>query len=125
MSSELKRVLASDHTFLAHDIKLLMRRLAANGWPLPKRFGDTMIMSYVINPGLPSHALANVVRDRLKQDVLTRKDLQKTASSLRHRSTRSASYPLSPYQDYLGEKSEVALALADALEAGPRGATSR
>jgi DNA polymerase-1 len=119
MSSELKRLLASDRTFLAHDIKLLMRRLAANEWPVPKRFGDTMIMSYVINPGLPSHTLANVVRDRLKQDVLTRKDLQKTAP-LFEIDHELGSAPLSPYQDYLGEKSEVALALAAALDSDLR-----
>jgi DNA polymerase-1 len=114
MSAELKRLLASDRVFIAHDIKFLMRRLGANGWPLPRRFADTMIMSYVINPGLPSHSLANVVRDRLKQDVLTRKDLQKTAPlfEIDHEVGSSA---IGPYQAYLGEKSEVAITLSAAL----------
>ncbi len=115
MSAELKRLLASGRVFVAHDIKLLMRRLAANGWPLPRRFGDTMIMSYVINPGLPSHSLENVIRDRLKQDVLTRKDLQKTAPlfALDHEIGSSA---IGPYQAYLGEKPALAVALSAALE---------
>lgn len=115
MSSELKRLLGSDRLFVAYDVKLAMRRLAANGWPLPVKFADAMIMSYVLNPGLPSHALANVARDRLKQDVLTRKDLQKTAPlfEIDHEVGSSA---ISPYQSYLGEKSEITLALAAALE---------
>src|SRR5712692_429762 len=61
----LGELLRSDRLFVAYDIKLQLRRLAANGWPLPKRFSDTMIMSYVINPGLPSHAFSNIARDWL------------------------------------------------------------
>src|SRR3954453_23969883 len=44
MSSELKRLLGSERLFLAYDVKLAMRRLAANGWPLPSTFSDAMIM---------------------------------------------------------------------------------
>jgi len=70
LAAALKRVLESDRIFVAHDVKLQFRRLAANGWPQPKNFTDTMIMSYVINPGLPSHSLAegspHVVPEALK-----------------------------------------------------------
>jgi DNA polymerase-1 len=115
LRAALRELLASDRVFAAHDIKLQMRRLAAHGWPVPARFADTMIMSYVLNPGLPSHALANVARDRLKQEVLTRKELQKTAPlfAIDHEIGASS---LSPYQEYLGEKSEIVLALRDVLE---------
>jgi DNA polymerase-1 len=115
MDAELKRILQSDRVFVAHDAKLQMRRLSASGWPVPKRFVDTMIMSYVINPGLPSHELANVARDRLKQDVLSRKDVTKTAPlfALDHEIGTPA---LGPYQQYLGEKSDVVLALKEVLE---------
>src|SRR6202165_2290447 len=82
MNAELRRLLQSDRTFIAHDAKLQGRRLAANRWPVPAHFADTMIMSYVINPGLPSHSLGNVARDRLKLDVVTRKDVTKTAPLL-------------------------------------------
>src|SRR5437868_1055742 len=101
----LQTLLQSDRLFVAHDIKLQLRRLAANGWPLPKRFSDTMIMSYVINPGLPSHAFSNVARDWLKTDVAARKDVAKTAPlfALDHEIGGTA---LSPYQQYLGEKSD-------------------
>jgi len=73
-----------------------------------------MIMSYVINPGLPSHAFSNVARDWLKQDVAARKDVAKTAPlfALDHEIGSSA---ISPYQQYLGEKSDVTIALKEML----------
>ena len=115
LTSELRRLLESDRVFVAHDAKLQSRRLSANGWPVPKRFVDTMIMSYVINPGLPSHELANVARDRLKLDVLSRKDVAKTAPlfALDHEIGSSA---IGPHQQYLGEKSDVVLSLQEVLE---------
>jgi DNA polymerase-1 len=115
MTEEVRTLLESDRLFVAHDAKLQMRRLSENRWPVPKRFADTMIMSYVINPGLPSHELANVARDRLKLDVLSRKDVAKTAPlfALDHEIGSSA---LSAYQPYLGEKSDVVLSLKDVLE---------
>jgi DNA polymerase-1 len=110
----LQELLRSDRLFVAYDIKLQLRRLAANGWPLPQRFADTMIMSYVINPGLPSHAFSNIARDWLKVDVASRKDAAKTAPlfALDHEIGASA---LSPYQQYLGEKSDITVALKEML----------
>jgi len=115
MDPALRQLLESDRLFVAHDWKLQSRRLAANGWPVPQRFEDTMIMSYVINPGLPSHELANIARDRLKLDVLSRKDVAKTAPlfALDHEIGSSA---LSAYQQYLGEKSDVIVSLKEVLE---------
>jgi DNA polymerase-1 len=116
LRAALHEMLRSDLLFVAHDIKLQLRRLAANHWPLPARIADTMIMSYVINPGLPSHALGNVARDRLKQDVESRKDVVETAPlfALDHEIGSTA---LSPYQQYLGEKSDVTMALKEMLAA--------
>ncbi|MEA2162545.1 MAG: polymerase [Thermoanaerobaculia bacterium] len=113
----LQDLLRSDRTFVAHDVKLQLRRLAANKWPLPARIADTMIMSYVINPGLPSHALGNVARDRLKQDVESRKDVAKAKPSdtLFALDNEPAATTLSAYQQYLGEKSDVAFALKEML----------
>ena len=115
MAEELRRVIASDRMFVAHDMKLQLRRLRANGWPAPKRFTDTMIISYVINPGLPSHSLANVARDRLKVDVLSRKDVAKTAPlfAVDH---ELGSSPVGAYHQYLGEKSDIAMSIRDVLE---------
>jgi DNA polymerase-1 len=109
LAAALRRVIESERIFVAHDVKAQLRRLAANGWPQPKNFTDTMIMSYVINPGLPSHALANVARDRLTRDVLSRKDVAKTAPlfAIGHESGVS--------DQYLAEKSEITVALKNAL----------
>jgi DNA polymerase I len=108
--SALRELLESDRLFIAHDAKLQVRGLHAAGLPAPKRWADTMLMSYVINPGLPSHELGNVARDRLKQDVLTRKDIMKTAPLF------AADHEVTPYSQYLGEKSDIALALRDVFE---------
>ncbi|HEV8433504.1 MAG TPA: DNA polymerase I, partial [Thermoanaerobaculia bacterium] len=105
-----RELLSSDRLFVAHDAKLQSRRLQAAGWPVPKRWADTMLMSYVINPGLPSHELGNVARDRLKQDVMTRKDIEKTAPLF------AAGHENGPQYQYLGEKSDLALALRNVLE---------
>ncbi len=111
----IRELLSSVKTFVAHDVKLQIRRLDSAGWPVPSRWEDTMLMSYVINPGLPSHSLGNVARDRLKQDIVSRKDVQKTAPlfAVEH---EIGSSDLAPYQQYLGEKSDVTMALREILE---------
>src|SRR5207253_1599720 len=70
LTAAVRQVLQEDRSFIAYDAKAVFRRLAAAALPVPSRWADPMIMSYVINPGLPSHAMGNVARDRLKQDVL-------------------------------------------------------
>ena len=115
MRNTLRELLMSRRTFIAYDAKAQSRRLHAAGWPVPDKWSDVMLMSYVLNPGLPSHAFGNISRDRLKQDVLARKDVQKTAPlfALDHElgATR-----LDPYLQYLGEKSDITFALRDMLE---------
>ncbi|MGZ5433617.1 MAG: DNA polymerase I [Thermoanaerobaculia bacterium] len=115
ISEALRELLASDRTFVTYDAKAQTRRLHALQWPAPSRWEDVMLMSYVINPGLPSHALPNIARDRLKLDIAARKDVQKTAPlfALDHEIGAS---PLGPLQQYLGEKSDVTIALRDVLE---------
>ena len=114
MTAALRELFASDKTFVTYDAKAQERRLGAAQLPVPRRWSDAMLMSYVINPGLPSHALPNIARDRLKQDVLARKDVQKTAPlfELDH----EVGARLGPYQQYLGEKSDVVFALQQVLE---------
>src|SRR5687767_7592599 len=111
----LRELFAEDRELVTYDAKAQSRRLAAAGWPVPTRWVDVMLMSYVINPGLPSHALGNIARDRLKQDVSVRKDVAKTAPlfALDHEIGASR---LGAYVDYLGEKSDVIMALRGALE---------
>ena len=110
LNGALRELLSSGTTLVTHDLKLLIRRLSASGWPLPTNAVDTMIMSYVINPGLPSHSFGNVVRDRLQQDVLSRKDVAKTAPlfAIDHEIGASA---VGPYLHYLAEKPDAMLSL--------------
>jgi DNA polymerase-1 len=115
LTAALREVLQSDREVITYDAKAQARRLRAAGLPEPAKWVDVMLMSYVINPGLPSHALPNIARDRLKQDVLARKDVAKTAPlfELDH---EIGSSRLGAYQQYLGEKSDVLYALRTALE---------
>jgi DNA polymerase-1 len=115
MSDALRELLASDRVFVTYDAKAQTRRLRAAQMPVPSRWEDVMLMSYVINPGLPSHALPNIARDRLKQDIAARKDVQKVAPlfALDHEIGSGA---FGAYQQYLGEKSDVVVALRDVLE---------
>jgi DNA polymerase-1 len=115
MAAPLQDALRSGRLFVAHDAKLQIRRLHAAALPVPVNWDDTMLMSYVINPGLPSHSLANVARDRLKTDVQERKDIEKTAPlfAVEHEVGSSA---LGFYQQYLAEKSDLACGLRDMLE---------
>jgi DNA polymerase-1 len=115
LKDALGELLSTSREFVTYDAKAQSRRLRAAGLPVPSRWSDVMLMSYVINPGLPSHALGNIVRDRLKQDVLVRKDVAKTAPlfALDHEIGATA---LGAYQQYLGEKSDVTIALRTMLE---------
>ncbi len=114
-SDLVREVLKSDRVFIAHDAKMQMRRLGTAGLPVPARWDDTMLISYVINPGLPSHSFANVARDRLKTDVTERKEVDKTAPlfAVDH---EIGGTPLTPYQQFLGEKSDITFALREMLE---------
>ena len=112
----IRHLFQSDRRFIAYDTKLQTRRLTAAGWPVPRHFEDVMLMSYVLNPGLPSHALANVARDRLKQDVTSRKDVAKTAPLFALEHEIGGGSPLSPYLPYLADKSDVTVALKAVLE---------
>ncbi len=111
----LKHLLVSDRRFVTYDAKLQLRRLRSASWPEPKRVDDVMLMSYVINPGLPSHALGNIARDRLKIDVVTRKEVVKSAPlfALEQETGIAA---LAPFLEYLGDKSDLTLALDQLLE---------
>ncbi|HVT03601.1 MAG TPA: DNA polymerase I [Thermoanaerobaculia bacterium] len=98
--------LSSSRLFIAHDMKAVMRALALSGLPMPSKYEDTMMLSYVINPGAYGHEIETVSRERLKRDVLTRKEHLKKNKVL-DTSVESTGY--------LGEKSDIALALHEML----------
>jgi DNA polymerase I len=101
----LATVLTSDRRFVAHDVKAQSRRLRAGALPVPARFDDVMIMSYVLNPGLPSHAFGNLVRDRLKEDTRSRKEVDKAATLFDNEG----------YVDFMGSQSDATLGLDSSL----------
>ncbi len=101
----LATVLTSDRRFVAHDVKAQSRRLRAGALTVPARFDDAMIMSYVLNPGLPSHAFGNLVRDRLKEDTRSRKEVDKAATLFDNEG----------YVDFMGSQSDATLGLDSSL----------
>lgn len=107
LESALRTVLASGVEFVAHDVKQQARLLEAAGFPVPSKSTDTMIISYVLNPGAYSHTLDNVARERLKRDVKSRKELDKAAPQL---------FFDEATMSYFAEKSDLPLALAEVLE---------
>jgi DNA polymerase I len=115
LTDAMRELLASERTFVAYDAKAQMRRLRAGGWPVPRKWSDVMLMSYVLNPGLPSHAFGNIARDRLKQDISVRKDVEKTAT-LFEIDHEIGSSKLGQWQPYLADKSDITMALRDVLE---------
>ena len=106
LNEVLEDLFGSERLLIAHDLKLQLRILKLAGWPDPSRFDDTMIMSYVLNPGLQSHTLDNVVRERLSRDVQLRKDLNKNCPA----------FDLgAACRQYLGEKSDLVLSIHQLL----------
>lgn len=106
LTGVLQKLFASGRLFIAHDLKLQLRILGFAALPAPSRFDDTMIMSYVLNPGLQSHTLDNVVRERLSRDVQLRKDLNK----------KCPTFDLGEEcLHYLGEKSDLVLSIHELL----------
>lgn len=106
LTAVLEKLLASNRLLISHDLKLQLRILGLAGWPASSRFDDTMIMSYVLNPGLQSHTLEHVVRERLSRDVQLRKDLNK----------KCPAFDLGEAcLQYLGEKSDLVLSIHELL----------
>ncbi|MEO8218023.1 MAG: DNA polymerase I [Acidobacteriota bacterium] len=106
LAAILRDRLARGGVLLAHDVKEQIRRLSPALMLEPGQLADTMLMSYVLNPGLPSHAIETVARDRLKREVISRKELTKA----------SPQFGLDPPTvEYFAEKTDIALALHEVL----------
>jgi len=116
ITDALQRLLTSDRRFVTFDAKLQLRRLRSASWPEPRTVDDVMLMSYVINPGLPSHALGNIARDRLKVDVVSRREVAKKSAPLFALEQETSIAALAPDLEYLGDKSDLTLALDRLLE---------
>jgi DNA polymerase I len=99
----LRELFAGDRVFLAHDVKAEIGKLVAAGWPAPRRFHDTMIVSYVLQPGAYGHTLEIVARERLRREVPSRKEVFRESTLFTLESTGIC--------QYLGEKAEMAVCL--------------
>ncbi|MHB0971355.1 MAG: DNA polymerase I [Thermoanaerobaculia bacterium] len=104
---EIRTLLSSARRFAAHDAKALIRRLSAGGLPVPDEIADTMIQSYVLNPGAYVHSLESLVRERLAVDVMSRKEATKLSGTI------SLDQPCC---HFLGEKADLTLRLLELLE---------
>jgi DNA polymerase I len=102
LAASIREMLSSGRRFVAHDMKSELRRLMSAAWPLPRMFDDTMLMSYVLNPGAWGHALDALSRERLKRDVMSWKDLLRSVGQL-DLSEECCSY--------VGEKSDLTIEL--------------
>ncbi|HVT43883.1 MAG TPA: DNA polymerase I [Thermoanaerobaculia bacterium] len=103
-----ERLFAGARPFVTHDAKLQLRRIKAAGWAAPAaRIDDVMIASYVLNPGLPSHELATIARDRLQRNVTARREIENRTAQM--------SLETPDWVEYLGEKSDVILGLWEKL----------
>ncbi|MGH9457756.1 MAG: DNA polymerase I [Thermoanaerobaculia bacterium] len=107
LRDDVRALLGSGRRFLAHDVKAELRKLQGAGWPLPENFDDSMIASYVLQPGAYGHTLEILARERLRRDVISRKDLYKALMVF----TLDG-----PACEYLGEKAEMAVCLWRELE---------
>jgi DNA polymerase I len=80
LSEELRQKLAalfeSGRHVIAHDVKSLFRAATEAGWGRPRSYDDTMLESYVLQPGLYGHSLEALCRGKLHRDCRTRKDLR-------------------------------------------------
>ncbi|HUP66171.1 MAG TPA: DNA polymerase I [Thermoanaerobaculia bacterium] len=108
-----RNLLSSDRLFLAHDMKAELRKLEAAGWPQPARYHDTMIASYVLQPGAYGHSLEILAREKLRREIITRKEFIKSVTTLfaMSGSDEQRSQIDSPACEYLGEKAEMAVCL--------------
>ncbi|MBX5483149.1 MAG: DNA polymerase I [Myxococcaceae bacterium] len=52
-----------------HDLKILMRVLAANGMSLEGAEDDVEMLSYLLNPSRKEHALPDLTRERLRNEL--------------------------------------------------------
>jgi len=77
MKDALSSLLQRDVKFVAHDAKRLLAALDTHGLPVPAALDDTMLESYVLNPGAYGHDLATLAREKLARAVTDRKELFK------------------------------------------------
>ncbi|MBI2214905.1 MAG: DNA polymerase I [Acidobacteria bacterium] len=73
----ISKVLGGHHAFVTHDAKRLLHACARHGLTQPSHLDDTMLESYVLNPGAFAHDLGTLSREKLAANVTERKEIFK------------------------------------------------
>lgn len=60
----------SDKSFVCHNAKFDLAMFSENGWKLPLQVHDSMIASYLLNPGAREHSLDEQVKRRLDHTMI-------------------------------------------------------
>lgn len=97
---------------VGHDLKFGTIMLARVGITLGGLAFDTMLASYVLDATRSTHLLEDLVLERLNYKALSAEDLRGKGA----RATSLADVPVDAIVDYAGERSDLALQLADVLE---------
>ncbi|MFA6958299.1 MAG: DNA polymerase I [Thermoanaerobaculia bacterium] len=71
------KIFSGDRAFVTHDAKRLFHACARHGIAAPSKIDDTMLESYVLNPGAFSHDLGSLSREKLATNIAERKDIFK------------------------------------------------
>ncbi len=102
LCEKLMSAFADGRRLIAHDVKQQLRALIRRGVDDPEQWDDTMIQSYVLQPGLYGHSLENLCRGKLHRDCLSSKDVaaQQGLFELDH-----------DFVAYMADRAEVTLSL--------------
>ncbi|MGK2856752.1 MAG: DNA polymerase I [Thermoanaerobaculia bacterium] len=82
MKEAIARLFATDRPFVTHDAKRLLHSAARNAFSAPARVDDTMLESYVLNPGAFNHDLGTLGREKLAANITERKEIFKHRDQL-------------------------------------------
>ena len=112
--AELKELIEdSSVAKVGHDLKRSALALARAGTTLRGHTVDTMVASYVLEPGQRAHDLTSLSLEVLAHKPRTYSELVGTGQ----RTVSFAEVPIERARDYAGEAAELSLRLADRLDA--------
>ena len=102
LRERLAAAFADGRRLIAHDVKQQLRAIIRSGATSPEQWDDTMIESYVLQPGLYGHSLETLCRGTLHRDCMSSKDVaaQQGLFELDH-----------DFVAYMADRAEVTLSL--------------
>lgn len=104
LEDKLSSAFEKGRTLIAHDVKLQLRSMIHRGIALPSEWDDTMIESYVLQPGLYGHSLESLSRGKLHRDCISRAEV----------GGQQGLFELDQgFIEYMADRAEVTLSLHD------------